>query len=125
MPLVTATRSKLGPNLLSRSRIRYFSDCPKGVASRSCCVVQASVGERVTPTWMTLRECRSIMKKANRERKKRSVTYKRITRPDVFGMVLQEGSPGLSSLFRGSGIHAVLQNGTLAEAACRHKYIAA
>ena len=39
--------------------------------------VQASVGERVTPTWMTLRECRSMMKKANGERKQRSVTCKK------------------------------------------------
>jgi hypothetical protein len=30
----------------------------------------------VTPTWMTLRECKSRMKKANSERKKRSVTCK-------------------------------------------------
>jgi len=28
----------------------------------------------VTPTWMTLRECRRVLKKANNERKKRSVT---------------------------------------------------
>ncbi len=46
MPLVTATRAKLGPNLLSLSRIRYLGACPYGVASRSCCAVQASVGER-------------------------------------------------------------------------------
>jgi hypothetical protein len=31
----------------------------------------------VTPTWMALRECTSIMKKANSERKKRSVTCKK------------------------------------------------
>ena len=31
-------------------------------------------GDRVTPTWITLRECSSMMKKANSERKKRSVT---------------------------------------------------
>ena len=59
--------------------------------------VQASVGERVTPTWITLRECSSMMKKANSERKKRSVTCKRVTRPHIFRMVLQEGGPGLSS----------------------------
>src|SRR5215470_6890341 len=77
MPLVAATRAKQDPNLLSRSRMRYFGPCPKGVASRSCCAVQASVGERVTPTWMTLREDISIMKKAKSERKKRSVTCKK------------------------------------------------
>jgi len=71
MPLVTATRAKLGPNLLSLSRIRYLGACPYGVASRSCCAVQASVGERVTPTWMTFRVFSSMMKKAKSGRKKR------------------------------------------------------
>ena len=69
--------SKTGTKFLSRSRMRYFGPCSKGVAYRSCCAVQASVGERVTPTWMTLRECRSRTKKANSERKKRSVTCKK------------------------------------------------
>src|SRR5262249_48291936 len=35
-----------------------------GVASRSCWATQASVGERVTPTWMTLRVLSSMRKKA-------------------------------------------------------------
>ena len=35
MPLVTATRAKLGPNLLSLARIRSVGACPYGVASRS------------------------------------------------------------------------------------------
>src|SRR5215470_11159252 len=77
MPLAAATRAKQEPNLLSRSRIRYFDPCPEGVASRSWCAVQASVGERVTPTWMTLRERISMTTKANRERKKRLVTCKK------------------------------------------------
>src|SRR5215470_17413339 len=55
MPLVTATRAKQGPNLLSLSRIRYLGACPYGVASRSCCATQASVGDLVTPTWITRR----------------------------------------------------------------------
>src|SRR5260221_3775214 len=74
MLLVCATRAKLTPNLSSLSRMRYFGLTPKAVASRSCCAVQASVGDRVTPTWITLRECSSMLKKANSERKKRSVT---------------------------------------------------
>jgi hypothetical protein len=77
MPLVTATRAKLGPNLLSLSRIRYLGACPYGVASRSCCAVQASVGERVTPAWMTFRVFSSMMKKAKSGRKKRSVICKK------------------------------------------------
>ena len=35
MLLVVATRAKLGPNLQSVSRMRYFGACPYGVASRS------------------------------------------------------------------------------------------
>ena len=77
MPLVSATRAKQGPNLLSLSRMRYFGVCPYGVASRSCCAVHASVGDRVTPTWITLRDLSSIMKNTKSDRKKRSVTCKK------------------------------------------------
>jgi hypothetical protein len=56
MPLVAATRAKCCPNVRSLSRIRYFGVCLYGVASRSCCATQGSVGERVTLTWMTLRD---------------------------------------------------------------------
>jgi hypothetical protein len=38
---------------------------------------QGSLGARVTLTWMTLRDCSSMMKKANSGRKKRSVTGKK------------------------------------------------
>src|SRR6266566_7478227 len=38
---------------------------------------QASVGEGVTPTWITLRDCTSIRKKAKSGRKKRSVTWRK------------------------------------------------
>jgi hypothetical protein len=77
MPLVGATRAKCDPNLRSLSRIRYFGVCPYGVASRSCCATQGSVGERVTFTWMTFRDCSSMRKKAKSGRKKRSVTCKK------------------------------------------------
>jgi hypothetical protein len=77
MPLVEATRAKCGPNLRSLSRIKYFGVSPYGVASRSCCPSQGSLGARVTLTWMTLRDCSSMMKKANSGRKKRSVTCKK------------------------------------------------
>src|SRR5262245_12873647 len=73
MPLVVATRTKEEPNLLSLSRIKYLGACPYGVASRNCCATQVSVRERVTPTWMTLRDCISMRKKAKSGRKKRSV----------------------------------------------------
>jgi hypothetical protein len=74
MALVVATRAKQDPNLLSLSRIRYFGTCPYGVASRSCCATQESVGDRVTPTWITFRDVSSMMKNANSGRKMKSVT---------------------------------------------------
>src|SRR6266516_5143497 len=77
MPLVVATCAKCDPNLRSLSRIRYVGVCPYGVASRSCCATQGSVGERVTFTWMTFRDCSSMIKKAKSRRKKRSVTCKK------------------------------------------------
>jgi hypothetical protein len=54
------------------------------------------------------------MKKAKSERKKREVDWEKVASPDVFGMVLQEGGPGLSS--RPGGTHGshVLLNGAFA-----------
>src|SRR6267154_4810338 len=77
MALVVATRAKQEPNLLSLSRIKYFGACPYGVASRSCCATHGSVGDLVTPTWMTFRDLSSMMKNAKSGRKKRSVTCKK------------------------------------------------
>src|SRR5215467_9389787 len=77
MPLVVATRAKHDPNLESLSRIRYFGACPKGADSRSCCATLASVGDLVTPTWMTLRDFSSMRKKAKSGRKIRSVICKK------------------------------------------------
>ena len=50
---------------------------PIGGGARSCCAIQASVGERVTPTWITLRECSSMTKKAKSDRKNKSVTCRK------------------------------------------------
>jgi hypothetical protein len=54
MPLAVARRAKCGPNLQSLSLIRYLGPSPYAVASRSCCATQASVGDRVTFTWIRL-----------------------------------------------------------------------
>src|SRR5215472_13076740 len=116
MPLVAATRAKQDPNLLSRSRRRYFGDRPKGVASRSCWAVHVSVGERVTPTWITLRECSSMMKKAKSERKNRSVTGRKSQAPDLLDMSMNECPPCLSSGPGGTDLPHVLLNGALADA---------
>ena len=50
---------------------------PIRVASRRCYVTQASVGDRVTPTWITFRDFSSMRKKAKSGRKNRSVTCKK------------------------------------------------
>jgi hypothetical protein len=63
-PTPRATRSKSRPNLSSRSRIRIRGPTPKGVALRICCATHVALGSRVTPTWRTLREPRSMMKNA-------------------------------------------------------------
>ena len=78
---------------LDRARFRYPSEArpelaivitnqvlwcePIGVASRSCWATQASVGDRVTPTWITFRDLSSTTKKAKSGRKKMSVTCKK------------------------------------------------
>jgi hypothetical protein len=97
MPLVVATRAKLDPNLESLSRIRYFGACPNGVASLRCWATQGSDGERVTPTWMTLRDCSSIMKYAKSGRKNRSVTCKKSHAQIWDAWVREIGRPPLAS----------------------------
>ena len=41
----------------------FFQALQNGVASRGCCAVQASVGDLVTPAWITFRDRSSMMKK--------------------------------------------------------------
>src|SRR5258708_6745655 len=109
MPLVVATRAKFEPNFLSLSRIRYLGVCPYGVASRSCCATQGSVGDRVTFTGITLRDLSSMMKKAKRGRKKRSVTCKKSQAHTKASMITQKGFPGLSmSAFWTALLHVLL-----------------
>src|SRR5215467_11634182 len=114
MPLVLAIRAKNDPNLLSLSRIRYLGVSPYGVASRSCCATHASVGDLVTPTWMTFRDLSSMTKKAKSGRKNRSVTGKRVACPDLRGVVAQKRAPLLPSWLVGANRPHVLLNGALA-----------
>jgi hypothetical protein len=73
------------------------------------------VGQRVTPTWITLRECHSMMKNAKSERKKRSVTGRRVAGPDLFRMSVQESGPVLSFSSRCANSSYVLLNCPLAD----------
>lgn len=54
---------------------------------------QASVGDRVAPICITRLDLRRVLKKAKSGRKKRSVTGKRVTGPDVRRMIVQERRP--------------------------------
>src|SRR5215471_10103189 len=54
---------------------------------------QGSVGDLVTPPWITLRDWSSMRKKAKSGRKKRSVTGKRVTRPNLSCVVARDRSP--------------------------------
>ena len=98
MPLVAARRAKLGPNLLSRSRMSYFGPCPKGVASRSG-TCGPGIGRRASNAHLD--DSPRVQKgvEVGKQRTKETVgDLQAITRPDVFGMRVQEGGPGLSSL---------------------------
>jgi hypothetical protein len=53
----------------------------------------------------------SMMKKAKSERKKRSVTCKRITRPYLCRMIVQAYSPGLSTNSFGSNVLHIFLDG--------------
>ncbi len=74
IPLLTATRLKFAPNLLSLSLIKYFGASLYGVASRTLWVTHMSVGDRVTPKCTTRRVLISMMKKTNSGLKMRSYT---------------------------------------------------
>src|SRR6266566_1173920 len=96
--------------------MRYLGTCPYGVASRSCCATQASVGDRVTPTWITFRDSNSMMKKANSERKKREVDLQEIAGPNLSSMITQECRPILSSRSRDAHLPHVFLDSSLTHA---------
>ena len=77
MPLVLATRAKQGPNLLSLSQNQVLGCVPIGGSFSQLLCHPRSVGERVTPTWITFLDFSSMRKKAKSGRKKRSVTWRK------------------------------------------------
>lgn len=77
MPLLSATRSKALPNLLSLSRRMNRGYTPLGVASRSYCATHCCVGWRVTPKCTTQRDESSMTEKAKSVRNVRSMTGKK------------------------------------------------
>jgi len=114
MALVDATRAKLDPNLRSLSQIRYFGACPYGVASRSCCAIQGSVGDRVTPTWITLRVLSEGVEEGE-ERSKEEISHlQKVASPDLCGVIVQKGCPPLSPWLRSANSPHVFLDGALA-----------
>ena len=70
----------------------------------------------MTPTWITLREWRSMMKQACERTKEEVGDLQEITGPDLLCMRVQKGLPPLSSWSCGAHGSHVLLNGPLAEA---------
>jgi hypothetical protein len=68
----------------------------------------------VTPTSITRRVLSSTMKNAKSDRKKRSVTGKRVTGPDICRMMVQKGRPPPSPWLGRANSSDVLLNGPLA-----------
>ncbi len=68
----------------------------------------------MTPTWITRRVLRRVRKKAKSGRKKRSVTGKRVTGPDLCCVVVQERCPLLSTWSWCVNMSHVLLDGPLA-----------
>src|SRR4051812_12227960 len=88
-------RAKAGPYLPSLSRMRNLGAFPKGVASRSCWVTQASVGWRVTPTCTTRRRAKRDHEEGVHGAEERVRDRQEVAGPDVAGVVAQERRPGL------------------------------
>jgi hypothetical protein len=70
----------------------------------------------VTPTWITLRDCSSMMKKACQRTEEKIGDREARRTPDLLGMSVHEGLPGLSSWPAGAHGSHVLLNGPLADA---------
>src|SRR6266699_6881613 len=85
-----------------KKTVRLFPEallgaCPYGVASRSCCATQESVGDRVTPTWITFRDFSSMMKNACERSKEEIGDLQEVASPDLCGVSVHKGCPFLTS----------------------------
>jgi hypothetical protein len=69
------------------------------------------VGERVTPTWVTLRDFSSMRKKATSGRKQRSVTWRPIAGPHISSVIMEKGRP-LLPRWREAGERAACTSGS-------------
>lgn len=97
MPLIHATRAKCDPIFLSLSRIRYVGVCSYGIASRNCCATQASVGDRVTFTWIRLPRLQLDNEEGEKGTKEEISNLQEITGPHLCRMIAEKGPPSLST----------------------------
>jgi hypothetical protein len=97
MPLVVATRAKLGSHLRSLSRIRYLGPSPNGVASLNCCATQGSVGARVTFTWIRLARFQFDDEEGKKRTEEEVRDLQEIAGPYFCRMIAQERFPVLST----------------------------
>jgi hypothetical protein len=97
IPLVVAIRAKFGPNLRSLSRIKYRGLSPYGVASRNCCATQASVGVRVTFTWITFRDFNEGVEEGKKRTEEEIRDLQEITSPHLCSMIAKKRLPVLST----------------------------
>ena len=114
MPLVWATRAKATPNLLSLSRMRYFGPTPKAVASRSG-TGSPRVRGRACHTDVDHFARVQFDDEEGEERTEEKVSHgKKVARPDLLGMSVNERPPGLSMWSCGAHSSHVLLNGAFA-----------
>jgi hypothetical protein len=106
MPSERNTSSKLGVNLLSRSRTRKHSGCSRSASVitrlRACWVTQRSCGFAVTPPRCT-RRLASSMKKSTYSRRSQTVSTVRKSQATIADACARRNSDQLSSARRGAG----------------------
>ena len=97
MPLVAATRAKLGPNLQSLSRMRYVGVCPSGVASRSG-TRNPEIRRRSRHIHMNHSPRLQFDEEKGKKRTEEEIRHlQKITGPHFRSMIAQEDFPALST----------------------------
>ena len=93
--------------------MRNFGACPNGVASRSCCATQESVGDRATATWITFRDAQ-FDDEERKEWSKEEIGYlQKVASPDLRCVSMHKCCPLLPSWLGSTNIPHVLLDGTL------------
>ena len=100
MPLVAATRAKLGPNVRSVSRMRYVGVCPYGVACRSG-TRHPEIRRRSRHIHMNHPARLQFDEKKGKKRTEEEIGHlQKIADPYLYRMIAQERFPILSTRTR-------------------------